>query len=68
MSEMSDDRRLIRPTTVLLADEDIEMLRDLARRRAQIHGGRLSQGGVLRDLLKAAHGKHFPKPKERAHA
>ena len=42
-------------TTIMLGDHDLEMLRELAFRRAKLKGGRVSQGAVLRDLVKREH-------------
>ena len=50
-SEMKDKRP--RVTTFLLSDDDLEALRDLAQRRVRLKGGRVSQGGVIRDLIRA---------------
>jgi hypothetical protein len=51
-NEPGDPRRLT-ATCVLLADEDLEVLRDLALHRARLKGGRVSQGAVVRDLIRA---------------
>jgi hypothetical protein len=47
----------MRMTTFLLTDEDLELLRLLAVRRAQRERVRLSQGGTMRDLIRDAAAK-----------
>ena len=48
---------LTQTTTILLADEDLEMLRALAQLRARRRGGRVSQGAVVRDLIQREHAR-----------
>jgi hypothetical protein len=53
MSEKQPDREQLKATCVLLSDDDLRVLRELALLRAQRKGGRVSQGGTVRDLIRA---------------
>lgn len=54
---MADPKDGRKATCILLADHDLAMLRELALRRAQLEGGRVSQGATIRELIRREHAR-----------